>query len=55
MSGVMEEAMKVNTLKIESMVLVYINGQMEEFTRVIGILVNRMAMENILLEMEHLK
>jgi len=55
MFGVMAEVMKENILKIENMDSVYINGQMVEFTKVIGIQENRMVTENILYEMEHIK
>lgn len=55
MSGVTAEVMKENISKIESMVSEYINGQMVEYMKVIGIQVNKMAMENILSVMEHTK
>ena len=53
--GVMVEVMKENISKIENMDLVYINGQMDVYMKDIGILGNRMAMENIHFEMVHIK
>lgn len=47
MCGEMVEAMKANTLRIESMALVYISGQMAEYTKVTGTKENKMEKANI--------